>query len=47
MVDAHFKLIEAICTPNATCNIVIEELRITFTKVGIPETVVTDNGTLA
>ena len=45
MVDAHSKWIEAICTPNATSTAVIEELRTIFAQFGIPETVVTDNGT--
>ena len=45
MVDAHSKRIEAICTPNATSTAVIEELRTIFAQFGIPETVVTDNGT--
>ena len=42
IIDAHSK---AICTSNATSNAVIEELRELFAKFGIPETVVTDNGT--
>ena len=45
IIDAHSKWIEAICTSNATSNAVIEELRELFAKFGIPETVVTDNGT--
>jgi transposase InsO family protein len=44
IIDAHSKWIEAICTPNATSTAVIEELTI-FAQFGIPETVVTDNGT--
>ena len=45
IIDAHSKWIEAICTSNTTSNAVIEELRELFAKFGIPETVVTDNGT--
>ena len=45
LVDAHSKWIEAICTPNATSAAVIEELRALFAQFGLPETVVTDNGT--
>ena len=45
IIDAHLKLIEAICTPTATSTTVIEELHTLFAKFGIPETVVTDNGT--
>ena len=45
LIDAHSKWIEAFCTPTATSAAVIEELRPLFAKFGIPETVVTDNGT--
>ena len=45
IVDAHSKWIEAKCTPNTTSTVVIEELRTLFAQFGIPETVVTDNGT--
>ena len=45
LIDAHSKWIEAFCTPNATSSTVIEELRTTFARFGLPETVVTDNGT--
>ena len=44
-IDAHSKWIEAVCTPNATSSTVIEELRTMFARFGLPETVVTDNGT--
>lgn len=45
IIDAHSKWIEAISTPGATSSVVIDELRSLFAKFGIPETVVTDNGT--
>ena len=45
LVDAHSKWIEAVWTPNATSATVIEELREQFARFGIPETLVTDNGT--
>ena len=38
-------MVEAICTPNTTSAAVIEELRTLFAQFGLPETVVTDNGT--
>ena len=45
LIDAHSKWIEAFCATTATSAAVIEELRPLFAKFGIPETVVTDNGT--
>ena len=45
MVDTHSKRMEAVCTPNATFTAVIKELRKILARFGIPETVVTDNGT--
>ena len=45
IVDAHSKWIEAVCTPSATSAVVIEELRTLFAQFGIPETIVSDNGT--
>lgn len=45
LIDAHSKWIEAICTPSATSAAVIEELRTLFAQFGLPETIVTDNGT--
>ena len=44
IVDAHSKWIEAICTPTATSNVVVEELRTLFARFGLPETIVMDNG---
>ena len=44
LIDAHSKWIEAFCTSAATSAIVIEELRSVFARFGLPETVVTDNG---
>ena len=45
LIDAHSKWIEAFNTASATSTAVIEELRSLFTKFGLPETIVTDNGT--
>ena len=45
LIDAHSKWIEAFRTPNATSSAVIAELRTTFARFGLPETIVTDNGT--
>ena len=44
-VDAHSKWIEAVCTPSISSAHVIEELRSLFACFGLPEMVVTDNGT--
>ena len=45
LIDAHFKWIEAVCTAGSTSAVVIEELRAIFACFGIPETLVSDNGT--
>ncbi len=45
LIDAHSKWIEVFNTPSATSEAVMGELRTTFARFGIPETVVTDNGT--
>ena len=45
IVDAHSKWIEATCTPSTASSHVIEVLRTVFASHGLPETVVTDNGT--
>ena len=45
VVDAFSKWIEAICVNNATSATTVRVLRRLFSTHGIPETVVTDNGT--
>ena len=45
LIDAHSKWIEAFNTTNATSSAVIDELRTEFARFGIPESIVTDNGT--
>ena len=45
LIDAHSKWIEAFQTASATSAAVIEELRTLFAQFGVPETLVTDNGT--
>ena len=45
VIDAHSKWIEAMCTPSTASSHVIEALRTLFSRFGLPETVVTDNGT--
>ena len=45
MIDVHSKWIEAVSVPSTSSNAAIEELRTVFAKFGIPETIVTDNGT--
>ena len=44
-IDAHSKWVEAVCTPSTSSSAIIEELRTLFAKFGLPESVVTDNGT--
>ena len=44
-IDAHSKWIEAVCTASTSSACVIEELRSLFAQFGLPEMVVTDNGT--
>jgi len=44
LIDAHSKWIEVMVTPTSTSTVVIEELRDKFSQFGIPETIVTDNG---
>jgi transposase InsO family protein len=43
-IDAHSKWIEAVCTPTTSLSAVIEELRTLFAKFGLPESIVSDNG---
>ena len=45
LIDAHLKWIEVMVTPTSTSTVVIEELRDKFSQFGIPETIITDNGT--
>ena len=45
-IDAHSKWIEAFRTPNATSSAVIAELRTTFVRFGLPETIVINSGML-
>ena len=45
IIDAHSKYIEAIPTSGSTSQVVIEELRTLFSRFGLPETIVSDNGT--
>ena len=45
IIDAHSKWIKAVCTLSATSTAVIEKLRVLFAQFGLPDTIVTDNGT--
>ena len=45
IIDAHSKWIEAIPTSGSTSRVVIEELRFLFSQFGLPECIVSDNGT--
>ena len=45
VIDAHSKWIEAVLLPAATSRLTIQQLRTIFACFGIPDTVVTDNGT--
>lgn len=45
IIDAHSKYIEAIPTSGSTSIVVIEEMRTLFGRFGIPESIVSDNGT--
>ena len=44
-IDAHSKLIDAHITGTATSSATIEKMRISFSTYGLPDTVVSDNGT--
>ena len=45
IVDAHSKWIKAIPTSGSTSRVVLEELRFLFSQFGLPECIVSDNGT--
>ena len=45
LIDAHLKWIEVHITTSATSSVIIEKMRSTFATFGIPDTLVTDNGT--
>ena len=45
IIDAHSKWIEAIPTSGSASKVVIEELRCLFARFGVPESIVSDNGT--
>ena len=45
IVDAHYKQIEAVCTPSATSFAVIEELGVLSAQFGLAHTIVTNNDT--
>ena len=44
VIDAHSKWIEAVCTPSTSSASVMEVMRALFCQFGVPEMVVTDNG---
>ena len=44
LIDAHSKWIEAFPTTGSTSAVVIDNLRTVFAQFGLPETLVTDNG---
>ena len=45
LIDAHSKWIEAYETASAMSTVAMQELTTTFATFGLPETIVTDNGT--
>ena len=45
LIDAHTKWIDVHMTSSATSQVTIEKMRSTFATLGIPEMLVTDNGT--
>ena len=45
LIDAHTKWIDVHMTSSATSQVTIEKMRSTFVALGIPEILVTDNGT--
>ena len=44
VIDSHSKWIEAFCVSSATSSITIDKLRMLFAQFGLPETIVSDNG---
>ena len=44
IIDVHCKRIEAVNTRTATSATVIEELEVLFAQFGLPDTIVSDNG---
>ena len=44
LVDTHSKCIEINITNARTTTVTIEKLQLTFSSLGLPETLVTDNG---
>jgi transposase InsO family protein len=44
VVDAHSKWIEAFTMPTITSSATIEKLRVLFAQFGLPDVIVTDNG---
>ena len=44
LIDAHSKWIEVFITNSSTSSVVLEELKSTFARFGLPELIVTDNG---
>ena len=44
LVDSHSKWIEAVVVPSSSSAVTIEALRIMFVKHGIPNSIVSDNG---
>jgi hypothetical protein len=45
MVDAHSKWLEVLPTTGCTAKIMVNKLRTVFATQGLPDTIVSDNGT--